>query len=410
MTASNQLSSPPAWRNWAGNQKFVPGETAKPRTEDEAIAILARTLQQGRPVRAAGAGHSFTPIVETSGLLLDLDGLQGVLSVDQARKRVTALAQTRIHAFGDALWQHGLALANQGDIDTQAIAGAIATGTHGSGVGLRSFSASLTGARLVDGLGAVRDIALEAEPDTLHALQTSIGMLGIMTRVTITVSPAYFLHEQIVILHIDDVLARWDDLRTRYRHFSFFWMPSDESADLYGLHNAGKDFCMVKLYNEVPDGFSPAAPGERADRSYRIYPQVFEPNFHEMEYFMPDSSGRQVFAEMRQLMLKSLPDSKYPMEVRFVAADEGWLSPNYRRASIVVSVSGTPGTDYWSYLRACDAVFRQFDGRPHWGKLHFITPERLEGLFPRYDDFKRVRRKFDPQGLFLNPHLAALFK
>jgi FAD/FMN-containing dehydrogenase len=98
------------------------------------------------------------------------------------------------------------------------------------------------------------------------------------------------------------------------------------------------------------------------------------------------------------------------LEIRVVAADEAWMSPNYRRDNLVVSISGEPGTDYWPYLRACDKLFAEYGGRPHWGKIHFMTPERVSALFPRYEEFLAMRRRFDPHGTFLNPHLRALFE
>ena len=403
-----------SWTNWVGNQSFMPQKIASPETEAALIKRMQSAAADGSGVRAFGSGHSFTPIVETSGTLLCLDALQGIISINAGRQEVTAWAQTRIAAFGDTLWNHGLALANQGDIDTQAIAGSIATGTHGSGKDLGSFSSTLRAARVIDGHGQVHDLSSEANPDIFPAFQVAIGLLGIMTQVTIKVVPAYYLHEQIRIMHIDDVLERWEDLVANNRHFSFFWMPSDASAALYGFKDAGKDHCMVKIYNEVPADF--VAPHERlngsdrVDRGYRIYPHVFEPNFHELEYFLPIDWAKDVLREQRALMVKSMPDSQFPLEVRLIAPESGWLSPNYSRANVVLSVSGTPGTDYWPYLRATDALFSQFAARPHWGKLHFMTPQRTAALFPRYEDFKTLRRQFDPKGIFLNPHLRPLFE
>jgi FAD/FMN-containing dehydrogenase len=396
------------WTNWVGNQSFKPDSITQPQTESAVIGHVHSAVKMRSGIRASGSGHSFTPIVETSGTLLNLDSLQGVLSVDAGRQEVTALAQTRIKDFGDVLWSHGLALANQGDIDTQAIAGAIATGTHGSGKNLGSLSSTLRAARIVDGRGNIHDLSSDTHADIFPAFQTAIGMLGIMTEVTLKVVPAYYIHEQIRIMPFAEVMDRWEDLTTNYRHFSLFWMPSDESAALYGFKTARRDDCMVKLYNEVPADFSPAQ-SDRVGRSYHIYPHIFEPNFHELEYFMPVEFGLEVLKAQRELMLKSLPDSHFPLEMRFVAPDDGWISANYKRANIVLSVSGGPGTNYWPYLKATDALFSQFDARPHWGKLHFMTPERMQATFPRYDDFKKLRREFDPDGIFLNPHLQALF-
>ena len=409
MTHITDAQGKTRWTNWVGNQSFVPQEIAAPQTEAALISLVQSAAKTGSGIRAFGLGHSFTPVVETSGTLLDLDALQGIIAIDAARQEVTAWAQTRIASFGDALWDHGLALANQGDIDTQAIAGALATATHGSGMDFASFSSTLTAARVVDGLGQVHDLSAEANPDIFPAFQVALGLLGVMTQVTIKAVPAYHLHEQIRILHIDEVLDRWDDLVAGNRHFSFFWMPSDASAALYGFKDAGKDHCMVKIYNEVPADFV-APQGDRVDRGYRIYPHVFEPNFHELEYFLPLDCAIEALRQQRALMVKGLPDSQFPLEVRVVAPESGWLSPNYHRANVVLSVSGTPGTDYWPYLRATDALFSQFAARPHWGKLHFMTAPSLAALFPRYEDFKTVRRQFDPKGIFLNPHLRALFE
>ena len=397
------------WTNWVGNQSFAPAEIRRVANEDEAIAAVASAAREGHRIKTFGAGHSFTPVVETPGTLLDMSALSGVIATDRSACTATVWAQTPIHALGDALWAEGLALANQGGIDSQVIAGAIATGTHGSGKQLGSFSAALTAARLIDGQGELRDLSMASNGDIFPAFQTAIGLLGMMTQVTIKVVPAYRLHEQIRVMHVDEVLERWEDLLEGYRHFSFFWMPTDESAALYGFEPAPKDHCMVKLYREVPEGFDDIEAGDRVDRSYRIYPHVFEPNFHELEYFMALDRSREAFAAQRGLMLNSLPDSRFPLEVRFVAADGGWLSPFYKRPSIVMSISGTPGSDYWPYLRKADALFDSYDGRPHWGKLHFMTPDRLARLFPRYEDFKALRRTIDPQGLFLNPHLEPLF-
>ena len=399
-----------SWTNWVGNQSFRPAEIVVAHSEDDVIATVQRAARAGKRLRAPGSGHSFTPIVETDGILLDASALSGVIATDAGALTATAWSQTKVADFGPALWERGLGLSNQGDIDAQAIAGAIATATHGSGVNMKNFSASLVGARLIDGMGETRDINARDHADILPALQTAIGTLGVMTQVTLKVSRAYKLHERIAVMHVDAVLERWDELIGAYRHFSFFWMTSAASAKLYNL-DAPADHCYVKLYQEFPADAPAPTPGdhERYDRAYKIYTQVYDPNFHEMEYFLPLADSKEIFKAQRKLMLARPQEAVFPMEVRFCAADDAWLSPNYQRANIVVSVSGMPGTDYWPYLKRCDALFREHKGRPHWGKLHFMTPSRLADLFPHYEDFRRVRKQFDPRGTFLNPHLRDLF-
>ena len=395
-----------------GNQSFAPGFAAAPRDEEEVVALVRDASERGIGVRAAGARHSFTPIVETDGLLLDLSALTGVVGADPGRKRATALAGTLIRDFYEPLWRQGLALKNQGDIDTQQIAGAVATATHGSGIRNTCFSGVVRGVRLVTATGEVRDID-ESEPDLLRAAQVSIGMLGVMTRLELEVTDSYRLTEQIDLWPWDMVLERWDELVHAHRHFGFFWLPTEESAALYNLASHDQtmaDKCYVKIYDEArPDQPDSAAEGRRTDRCYRIYPMVYDPNFHELEYFVPLELGPDALSAMRDLMLRSLPDSIYPLEVRTVGPDDAYLSPNYKTATTVISVSGKPGTDYWDYLRSVDALLAEFSARVHWGKLHFLTAERLHALYPEADKFINLRRDLDPGGMFLNDHLRELF-
>jgi FAD/FMN-containing dehydrogenase len=400
------------WTNWVGNQSFAPSSVAAPRDEEEVAALVKQASERGTGVRVAGAGHSFTPVVQTDGLLLDLSALSGVVHTDAATRRATALAATRIRDFYDPLWEAGLALRNQGDIDTQQIAGAVATGTHGSGTGYTSLSGVVRGMRLVTATGAVRDIG-EDDLDLLHAAQVSVGMLGVVTRLDLEVTDAYRLREQVGLRTWDDVMEHWDELVTQHRHFGFFWLPTEESGALYNLDGHGErlaDQCYVKVYDEVgPDVPDDDTVGRRVDRCYRIFPMVYDPNFHELEYFVALERAPEALQAMRELMLASLPDSIYPLEVRTVGADDAFLSSQYGTDTVVISVSGTPGTDYWAYLRSVDALLSGFGARVHWGKLHFLTPERLHELYPRADDFIALRRELDPQGMFLNDHLRPLF-
>jgi FAD/FMN-containing dehydrogenase len=401
------------WTNWVGNQTFTPRRIASAANEADVQREVAEAARNGYGVRTFGTGHSFTPIIETDGVLLDTAPLRGIVNIDPARQLVTALPKTTVGDFGEPLWAQGLALGNQGDIDTQAIAGAVATATHGSGTQLQCFSAMLDGARFVDGMGNLVEVSRtrNINADVLPALQTSIGLLGVMTQMTMRVVPAYELHARTAVLAFDEMLARFDEYLTQFRSFTFFWCPTDASAALYNLAGAKADDCALRLFSiPTPDAQRENLPaGERIDRAYRVYPMVYDPNFHEMEYFLPLAQAHDILREMRKLMRRWLPLSIYPLEIRNVAADDVWLSPNYQRASLVVSISGQPGTDYWPYLRACDSLFAEFRGRPHWGKLHFMSADRLARLFPRYTDFVRMRQRFDPLGTFLNGHTRSLF-
>jgi FAD/FMN-containing dehydrogenase len=406
------LATPPKtaqrFANWAGNQTCAPSAVEVPASEDE-IRALVRGAEQ---VRCVAAGHSFTPVCMTDGTLLRMDRMAGVTGIDPASGRVTALPGTSFGAFGPPLWDAGLALANQGDIDTQGIAGAVATATHGSGNDLPIFSATVRRMRLVTASGDVLELA---EDDArLPAAQVAIGMLGVITEVEIQAVPAYRLAERVERWTWDEAWGRLDEMARAHRHYSFFWIPAESSAALYGLAppegGSLADTCYVKIYDEAGDSVPDSAePDRRVDRSYRIYPMSFEPNFHELEYFVPYDRGAEATAAMRELMLARLPDSIFPMEVRTVAADESWLSHSHQRPTVVISVSGVPGTDHEPYLRDVDRLLGEYDARVHWGKLHFLTPEQLHARYPRAADFIALRRELDPRGIFLNDHLRELF-
>jgi FAD/FMN-containing dehydrogenase len=397
------------WTNWVGNQTCSPAEIAAPRTEDEAAAVVAEAVRRGLSVRVAGGGHSFTPVVATDGLLLDLRGLGGIRAIDPERRRVVVGPATTIGDFGEPLWASGLALANQGDIVAQQIAGAVSTATHGSGLRLGCFSSSVRRLRVVTSAGEVVELG-EDDPDALHAAQVSVGMLGAITELELEVAAAYRLRERVEDWQWAEVWERFDELARAHRHFSFFWMPSDDSAALYGLEGSSADMAHVKIYDEVDESVPDShEPRHRVAPAHVIYPMVYEPNFHELEYFVPFERGTEALAAMRELMLARLPASVFPMEVRTVGRAAAFLSHSFERDTVVISVSGTPGTDYWPYLREVDALLGEFDARVHWGKLHFLTREQLFERYPRAGDFIEARRRLDPHDAFLNEHLRPLF-
>jgi len=406
------------WRNWVGNQSFVARHKGEPASEDELAALVSQASRENLGVRVAGSGHSFTPVVATPGLLLSLKNLQGLVGVDRERKRVTVRAGTKIGDIGRALKAIGLSLVNQGDIDAQAIAGALSTGTHGTGIGLGCLSSQAVGMRLVKADGEILDVALDADPETMAAAQVAIGMLGVMSTVTLQVVDAYNLREKLWRDDFEACMERHDDLAANHRHFGFFWCPVPESRHLYCLPDLAavsptrreRDVCEMKVMNVTDEApFSNEKSFERVAYSSEIYPIEYVPNFHELEYAIPVEHGKDALRQVRALMLSKHTNCIYPVEYRFVAGDSGMLSPYFQRASVTISVSGGPGVDYWDYLADVDAILRPYKARPHWGKLHFNTAQDMPALYPRFADFQSIRRRLDPEGRFLNDHLRGLF-
>ncbi|OYW01331.1 MAG: FAD-dependent oxidoreductase [Acidiphilium sp. 37-64-53] len=404
------------WRNWVGNQSCIPRYRAAPASETELAELVAKASASALNVRCAGSGHSFTPVALTTGLMLTLSGMAGIRSIDSARLRVTVGAGTRIGAIGEALKGAGLSLVNQGDIDTQAVAGALCTGTHGTGAGLSNMASQIVGMRLVQPDGSILTID-ETEPDQLNAARVALGTLGVISELSLQAMPAYNLHERLWRDDFETCMARYDELAANYRHFSFFWCPVSESRHLYCLPDTSAvsstdksaDVCEMKTM-AITEG-SPMQNGfERIAYSSEIYPIEYVPNFHELEYAVPAAHGKEALREVRHLMLTKHTNCIYPIEFRFTAGDSGWMSPFYEQDSVTISVSGGPGIDYWSYLHDVDIILRRYNSRPHWGKIHFLDTDDVTALYPKGEQFRRLRRQLDPNGTFLNDHLRTLFE
>jgi FAD/FMN-containing dehydrogenase len=403
------------WRNWVGNQSCIVRQRGAPESEAALAEMVREATSQGLNVRCAGSGHSFTPVALTSGLHLTLSNMQGVVNIDQARKRVAVKAGTTINQLGKVLKSSGLSLINQGDIDSQALAGALTTGTHGTGATLGNMASQIVGMRLVQPDGSIL-VVDETTPDLLEAARVSIGMLGVISEITLQAMDSYNLHEKLWRCTFDEMIEQHDELAAKHRHFGFFWCPVPESRHCYCLPDTASvsttdrtsDVCEMKVI-DITDRPPMEQGFEKIAYSSEIYPIEYVPNFHELEYAVPVAHGKDAVKAVRKLMLEKHPTCIYPIEYRFTAGDTGWISPFFEQDSITLSVSGEPGTDYWEYLKDVDTILRQYGSRPHWGKLHFLGAEDVTALYPRSGDFRALRARIDPEGRFLNDHLRQLF-
>ncbi len=407
------------WRNWVGNQAFIPAYVARPRSEADVLTILRFASENGLCVRAQGAKHSWTAIVPTSGVLVDFDAFNDVVSIDRGGLQITVRPGMRIKAMTAILRENGMSLANQGDIDSQAIAGAVMTATHGAGRRLACMSTQVVGMRIATAAGEILDLSTKSEPEIFRAARVSLGMLGLVLSLTIQAVPAYNILKRSWNMDVEDCIAQLPRLLERHRTCYHLWLPRLESAALFDLPLNGidstatrtHDICHMRSYDALPEAEpSPQlGRGEAYGHSAEIFPNEYEPNYHELEYAVPFARALEAFAAVRERILSRHPKAFFPVECRAVAADDSYLSPYAGREGFAISVSQSPALDYWSFLRDMDQVLARYDGRPHWAKLHFMTPARMEALFPLYGAFKELRRRLDPGGIFLNDMLRPLF-
>ncbi len=385
------------WSNWSGRQTDTPQRVLRPSSEEEIVAAVLGARTDNLVVRAVGASHSHSRVAATSGLLVELDAWQGIEEVDRDARTARLRSGTRIFQLGQPLHEAGLALRNQGDIDKQSIAGAIATGTHGTGPVLQNFSSSVLALRLALGDGEIVECDRDRNRELFEAARHSLGGVGLVTEVTLALRSRYRLHETLWSEHPDEVFGRIDDLIAATRHFEFFWMPQG-------------DFCACKTLAETDAEVDPMPDkkNERIGWSHEIISSVRDVKHTEMEYSVPAHLGPACFLELRKMLLRDFPDLQWPLEYRTLASDDIWISTASHRETVTISAHQDISLDDRPLFEACEKIFRTYEGRPHWGKVHYRSGEELAALYPRYPDWWRVRDEVDPEGRFLTPYLRSL--
>jgi len=386
----------PRWRNWSGSASAEPREILALSDEAGVRAAVRRAASEGLAVRVVGTGHSGPPLCATDGLLLSLDGLAGLAEVDRESGLVTVGAGTKLHDLTAALHDEGLAAANLGDVDVQALAGAIGTGTHGTGRELANLSSRVRGLRLVVADGSVLELG-EADP-RLPGARVSLGALGVVTSVRFAAVPAYRLYERIERVDCEVCLEELADSISAHRHFEFFWWPQKDRVDRKCIDPTDADPAPL-----------PDRPWERIDWSHRILPSERTLQFFEMEYAVPAEAGPDCFRAVRERMRARHPDVAWPVEYRTVAPDDAWLSPAHGRDTVTISVHQDGRLPWREVFEDVEPVFWECGGRPHWGKLHSLRAPRLAPLYPEWERFLALRDELDPGGRFLNEHLRGLF-
>ena len=415
------------WRNWSGSVVAQPAAAATPRTTDELRALVAGADR----IRVTGAGHSFMPLCETDGLLMHLSGMEGEIEVCDDGLSAWVPAGWPIHRLTPALWELGLSLANQGDIDKQAMAGALSTGTHGTGVTLGSISTQALAFRLVLADGETVECDAGHEPELFQAARLSLGMTGVMERVKLALRPAYRLKETLRKAPLEEVLGQWDELTARHRHVEFFVFPYADHALLKILDpvEVGDDQAssndiesgVLQLASDIAAALPFAAPTlqrllttamgptSRAAPAHRIFPSERPTLFEEMEYEIPAAAGadalRAAIAEVRRRKLPII----FPLEFRTVAADDIWLSPMHAGPCVSISFHQYAKMEWRAAFAAIEPIFAAAGGRPHWAKRHTLTGADVQRLYPMAERWGKARKRADPDGKFINAHLRDLF-
>lgn len=432
-----------AWSNWSGGVTAAPQAIWRPRDEAE-LAALIRGFDG--VIRPAGSGHSFTPLCASSGAIVSLENLSGLIAVHPDTQEAELWAGTPVYAVGPLLHPHGLALANQGDIDRQTLGGAIGTGTHGTGLGFGSLATMVTGLTLVTGQGEIVTVGPSNDPELFEAARLSLGGLGVVTRFRLKLVPSFALNEHAHPAPADDILNRLEALAHSHRHFEFWWFPYADQVAMKTLDIAAAkpervlDIPAMKARGErvtrddklfgvicetvrrLPRSSAyfhrmltrqmasgEAKPG-RVRWSWETFPSARATRFNEMEWAVPRAVAGQAVRAMVDRIRRDRIPTAFPLEFRFVRGDDLWLSPFHGEDRATISIHQYARMDQTALFRAAEEVMRGFGGRPHWGKQHTLTAAELAPLYPRWADFQAARRRADPAGKFLSPYLRELFE
>ena len=415
------------WSNWSGSQQAYP-KLLRPNS----LELLQNVVRTHPKIRAIGAGHSFSGLAQTNDVLLSLDYFKGVVSHDDEHCQSVVQAGTHLYDLGEKMSAYNQALMNQGDVDQQTLAGAISTGTHGTGIDLQCLSAYVEGFELITADGDLIWCDAVQHAEIFQAGRVALGSLGLITKIKLQNRPMYKLKEQVRSCPLIEVFQHIEQWKSQHRHIEFWVFIHSSNVILKTLDETNEpvqskteqildEDVFLRICSELTKScpvLNPALqklvsllvrPSTAIDWSSRIFPAIRETRFNEMEYQLPVQTGLACLEELMHCFKKHKVPMFFPIEFRYVKADDIWLSPFYQQDSISISVHQYYRQDYVRIFKLAEPIFQKYGGRPHWGKLHTLGGQELSALYPKWDDFMHLRQQVDPEKKWINSHLEHLF-
>lgn len=425
------------WMNWSRNVVATPEYFHQPTSIKDIQQIVDSCRIRGKTIRVIGAGHSFSPVARPDDEALTLQHMRGLISVDHARMEATFWAGTYLYEAAPALASVGMALENMGDIQQQTIAGAISTGTHGTGKVFGSLSSQVIAWTWVDGNGNVMQHR-RSDDDLTKAISLSLGMLGVLVKVTIRTVPLYSLSVTNERKAFRDAIEQWGTHIEKHRHLEWFYFPGTEtvqvkSMDEIPLVKKGFESKFIelmksgmietvgfKLMSELVRARPRFARGITKFASQNIptgtskgfYHEIFPSpqlvKFTECEYAIPIESFEACMLEMHQFLKAHPFYVHFPIECRVTAGEDAFLSPTQGKESAFLAFHMYMGMDNRPYFKWVHSIMEKYGGRPHFGKMNNLDANLMDKLYPELHRFKEIRRKNDPEGVFLTHYFKRL--
>ena len=409
--------------NWAGNIRFSARDLLQPASVDE----LRAAVREHEHVKMLGTRHSFNGIADSAGAILTTDALPPAISLDPARATVRAAAGITFGHLGAWLHERGFSLPNMASLPHISLAGAFATGTHGSGVANPILAASVAALELVKADGELVTITRADDAEVFDGVVVGLGALGVVVSVTLDVVPAFEVRQDVYLdLAFDTALAGFDELMAaaysvslfadwRQSAFDMVWCkrrvddpaPRDPQAPLFGARPATSNQHPIPGLDAIHCTDQLSRPGPAHERLPHFRMDFLPSHGDELqtEYLIPRCHAVAAFNALRPLH-GDIARLVLVNEVRTIARDSLWMSPAYGRDSVAFHFTWKPdGPAVQGLLMKLEAALAPFEPRPHWGKVFTMAPAEVHRHCPRLEDFRRLAQSFDPGGKFRNRFL-----
>jgi alditol oxidase len=407
--------------NWSGNYQFTARTVIAART----IADVRQSVKENNRVRALGTRHSFHDLADNGATLIDVTGIAPAPVIDEQARTVTVGAGTSYGVLASWLEKNGWALHNLGSLPHISIAGATATGTHGSGSGNKILSAAIAGIEYVAADGEIRQA--KRGDDGFDGMAVGLGAFGIVVRVTLDIEPSYDIRQDAYAgLTWDRVLDDPEAVMNAAYSVSLFtdwtgptlraaWVKrrtagtsSEGTDDFFG---ARREPGPIRFIDAPEDNLTiTGVPGPWSQRLPHFRLDAVPSNGDEIqsEYFIDKRHAAQALAALRNQAGDIAPVLQVS-EIRSVAADSLWLSGSYQRETIAIHFTWqNRPAEVDAAVTRVEEVLAPFEARPHWGKVSHVTAERVRELYPRLADARELFERLDPEGRFGNSRLARL--
>jgi L-gulonolactone oxidase len=421
------------FKNWAGNVKHIFPIFAQPKSEEELILLI----QKHDKVRVVGSGHSWSDHFATQELMLNLDKYSRVLSIDSNGKTITVQSGIKLWELNSILDKEGLALINLGSINKQSIAGAVSTGTHGSGINFSCLADQVLKFSLITADG--EKLIFEKGDEQFQATIIGLGALGVISEVTLNVTSAFNLHDRTFTANFKDVIDKLDEYVNGCDHFKLWWLPTSDDVVVYTYRRTDEKAndsrlrqilndeiisvlgyrLLVKIGNihhpwRIPinkfltKNFD--KPLDRTEKSFKVFNVPEPPKHRETEWAFDLKDAKQILSDYRKLFINTTHTFNFIQEIRFTKRDNFWMSPCYGRDTIWIGAYNHEDAQWPNILADFEKFATANNGRPHWGKEFSLRAKQISKIYDKYNDFVKLKESLDPNRKFANNLINELFK